>query len=422
MIIKKRKDLINFLALILFLLTAFLKYFVPSIVTKILPVTAILLAVVARDKKRLTMSRGMLLFVIFGVFFVFSCFYSSAMQTGFSDSFSYLFAVAFIILMHDKRLDWNKTVFFMTVCCCVINVGTMLQDLNPSLIYGITSRFPYTTEQRFLVTQWAKNRWFSGLFSDRAPAAFFASMLCASGMFYLLRNQRLKNIWKKYFGVLLYSFGIYGIFLTAKRGLLVATVLATLAAYLINRKANGKSILKIVISLSVISVIAYVIISNLEVARVTVSRFIIDENFDNGRIVRYSAILDSLRSNFLFGAGTGSVNEIIGGGGHNIYLTVLLENGVIGALFFIAVLIMQIKTTISVAFRLSKLPDSSNYIALVSFSLFLQVFFITYGMSGNPLYDNYILYYYMIGVLINENFHYRLRQTALGNSNLSLSV
>lgn len=186
--------------------------------------------------------------------------------------------------------------------------------------------------------------------------------------------------------------------------------------------SNGKSILKIVISLSVISVIAYVIISNLEVARVTVSRFIIDENFDNGRIVRYSAILDSLRSNFLFGAGTGSVNEIIGGGGHNIYLTVLLENGVIGALFFIAVLIMQIKTTISVAFRLSKLPDSSNYIALVSFSLFLQVFFITYGMSGNPLYDNYILYYYMIGVLINENFHYRLRQTALGNSNLSLSV
>lgn len=399
-----------FFSIMIFMLNSFIKYFVPSVVTKILPIIAIVLALLINKRRNVYFSNNLIQYFLFGMLFFFGSLYSLVVSTGISDSISYLFSIVFVILMSSKKINWEKNVLFFAIFCAVVSTGTMIQSINPTFLYNITSYFPYTPQQRYFVIAWTRNQWYSGFFPDRAPTAFFSSMLCGCGVYYLLQknNQKAKTI----FGLIIYVYGIYGLFLSAKRGLLIGMVVSSIICYLVNRRVNGKPIIKIIISVIFLLFISYLIVINSDVAQVTISRFFVDDETDitTGRLEIYSIMLQNIEQNFLLGVGTGSVNYLAGLGGHNIYLTVLLENGIIGFILFVLSFGSEILSTIKVMTIVAKTESNDKIISLVTLSLFIQLFFLVYGMSGNPLYDNYILYYYFMGVLINENIKYRIQK------------
>lgn len=70
----------------------------------------------------------------------------------------------------------------------------------------------------------------------------------------------------------------------------------------------------------------------------------------------------------------------------------------------------------NVVFQLALRFGSYEYhqgIPFLLFSLYIQVFFLVYGMSGNPLYDNYILYFYLFAIFIVKNSEYHFEKINL---------
>ena len=139
----------------------------------------------------------------------------------------------------------------------------------------------------------------------------------------------------------------------------------------------------------------------IEIIANLLERFKDNDNLLTGRNVIYSNMLEQIGKNLILGSGTSSAGSILGVGGHNIYLTVLMENGIIGIIIFCAVIIGEYVSTVN---NLSLMLKYEKYDSTISFSLYIQTVFLIYGMSGNPLYDNYILCFYMFAIYLNRQF------------------
>lgn len=81
--------------------------------------------------------------------------------------------------------------------------------------------------------------------------------------------------------------------------------------------------------------------------------------------------------------------------GHNIYIQLFYENGILGCLSFILFSIYTfVKTTLN--YRQSISLHTKKYL-LVSF--YFQVYFLIYGLFGNPLFD-YTIYFTYVCMLV----------------------
>lgn len=83
---------------------------------------------------------------------------------------------------------------------------------------------------------------------------------------------------------------------------------------------------------------------------------------------------------------------------HNIYLQLLAETGIVGFCLFCAFFIAALIGSIKLLKQIEKSEFELRYLATVA--LFLQMWFLMYGMSGNPLYMPGQFGMYLFGVLI----------------------
>lgn len=401
-----------------FLINIFVKYFAPDIITKVLPILSVGVLILANRRNIFKFYYSSVGYFIFGMLYLMGSIYSVSPIKGLMYALSYIIATLFVFFAMRYNIDWKKIFIFISGACVLMTVGTILQSQNPLIVNTIVSYFSYSSQERYLMEAWARNQWFSGWFPDRAPAAFFSSMLCGVGIHYLLRNRKQEKLIARFFGLLLFVVGVWGIFLTAKRGLLFGMLLATLICYLVNRHVVGKPILLIIVSIVVFCVLGYIILINISGTNVMLSRIFENDDFYTNRLEIYKKMLDNINDHFFFGTGTASADSLLGVGGHNIYLTVLMENGIIGAMVFVVVWMLEIIRTMQSMASIGSNKNDEG-LAILTCSLFIQVFFVIYGMSGNPLYDNYILNFYFLGVLMNENVRFKMQKNKYCDNNLS---
>lgn len=132
-----------------------------------------------------------------------------------------------------------------------------------------------------------------------------------------------------------------------------------------------------------------------------IEMFIGEEEMDlNGREEMWDIAIQGYKENPLFGIGVSQFQKWSGlsTNPHNMYLQVLCEQGIAGLICFIIPLVFCLIHTIIL---LRKSRELTPYLQCLKFSLFVQLFFIIYGVSGNPTRNafGYMMYFCAIGIL-----------------------
>lgn len=401
-------------AVYIFLINALCKYFLPNSLTKILPIFAVLLASVRTPSSFILPIRRIdKPILVFLVIWFLGCFYSPAMSKGLGYVFSFALAFLFGVYVSQKNVDEKKVMRLLAVSCTVLAFFILVQPVAPELVSRVNRLFSYSSSEYALMNAWTRNGWYTGLFPDRAPAAFFCSVLIGVGLYYLYCNYKTTgSIFQRFFGIVFALIGAYGVLLTVKRGLLIGAGIAAFVSFIVYKKANKAPIWRICLAAILAIFIIWIIFSNMEVTQVMIARFVDNDNPLTYRDVIYGNIFEKFWSSPLFGTGTASAFSLLGIGGHNIYLTVLMENGILGFIVFISVLGYSFFSTVQLILKFGAY-EYHQRIPFLLFSLYIQVFFLVYGMSGNPLYDNYILYFYLFSIFIVKNSEYHFEKEVL---------
>ena len=87
------------------------------------------------------------------------------------------------------------------------------------------------------------------------------------------------------------------------------------------------------------------------------------------------------------GIGIGSIKDILGDYSHNVYIQLLAETGIIGFLSY------AIAITTSLLMSIKKLKNALKgknkmVMEILGFSILMQIIFIIYSITGNPLYGH----------------------------------
>ncbi|MGN1456641.1 MAG: O-antigen ligase family protein [Acutalibacteraceae bacterium] len=406
-VLKKRSaaSVLFKLAIFLFLLNAVCKYFFPSSLTKVLPIMALACAIISYNNKiHISIKNIDILFICFGIVWFIGCIYSTSFQKGFGFVLSFFLSLLFSMIICTRKLDTEKIVLFLAFVCSVFSVLVIIQPIVPNLIHTIVSYLPYTYAQIAEMNYWSTRLgMYSGIFPDRAAAAFFSSILIGCGLYFLYKQQNdFISKFEKIRGVLFIVIGSLSLLMTAKRGHLVAAAFAGIMTYIVYKKAKHKSVLKIVLATVILVTLGLLIISNIDAAQVMLERFNNNDNFYTNRLDIYDNIYKEISENPILGTGTASAVDVLGIGGHNIYLTVFMENGIFGFLLIILCVSGSIYYTLRMIYMQSQNHDY-DYLPNLLFALFIQIFFMVYGFTGNPLYDNYIFYIYIFSLGLVKN-------------------
>lgn len=91
---------------------------------------------------------------------------------------------------------------------------------------------------------------------------------------------------------------------------------------------------------------------------------------------------------------------------HNIYIQLLVETGIIGFIIYCGWFLFHLVRTWSMYSKMRVNPEDYTNIdyCLMNFSLAMQIFFILYGFTGNPLYDRemFVPYFIAFQMILDE--------------------
>ena len=81
---------------------------------------------------------------------------------------------------------------------------------------------------------------------------------------------------------------------------------------------------------------------------------------------------------------------------HNIYIQLLCETGIVGTVVIVGLMVYTISITIRRILVINKTRATNPELLFLIFSFAYQMFFLLYGLTGNPLYDIQTLFPYML--------------------------
>lgn len=283
----------------------------------------------------------------------------------------------------------------------VFAVGTVLQILYPSMISNIVlPQFSQFSQYASLERAHQSLASFAGFTNQPAVNAGFL----VYGLGYIIISLSLNKDKRSGKNFLLAALLLLCLVATAKRAHFGFSLCAIMLAYYYASK--GKTKAKRVFLIISISILLLFILSSL----VDVYDFGVLKKFTNTiqliqsgeEVFEYRAVLQShalllFQENPLFGIGWKQYRLTISNSQgyqldtHNIYLQLLCETGIVGFFLFVSFFIYSLGKSI----KLSKMKMEPHQKTMSLFALFIQLFFLMYGITGNPLYDfNYYMPYF----------------------------
>lgn len=304
--------------------------------------------------------------------------------------------------LYPEMKESDKTARIFVAIGIVMVIGCMINYYLPSFYNAaILPLFSESTQQD-LNWQAEFGTFFPGFTSQVGYTSFFIST--ATGTLFCFRKE---------FGRWFYPLTailMYGMFLTGKRGPFMYLIIAMMLIYFLEGYERDR-VLR-VFKLMMIAVAGYFalmflahITGNPGITRIfeAVRSFAVTGDLeDNGRDqLREQALLYFERSPII-GIGWNNFKNLFtlrSTHVHNIYVQLLCETGLIGT----AIFILFFGKNLIAAIKKMKISESQKLdYPWSKFSLFMQAYFLLYGLSGNPLYDieETILYFFAVGIIM----------------------
>lgn len=226
--------------------------------------------------------------------------------------------------------------------------------------------------------------------------AVISSILCGSGE----KKNRIR-----YFVVCLLVLG--ALLLIGKRAHLVFSIAAVFCVYwLCNDKDKINRFLKVIGVVIIAAIVFAIMVNQIPALSNTFNRF--SETADSGNFLMsrglfYAEAFAQFKKHIFLGCGWKQMVKLLEHDVHNIYIQLLAETGLVGFSFYIILFISGLNMAVKLVKEISRTEVINvQERKLLIFAAYYMFFFVLYGFTGNPLYDEQPFYLLMIsyGVLV----------------------
>ena len=305
-----------------------------------------------------------------------------------------------IMFMDDQytTVEFRNVVLFIGVICSIYVLSTIIFNIMPNngIMLRIASLFRQTIQKGSIKT--------AGLTSHYSHNAMYIAL---ASMVWFSFVMNLKGR-KKHISLIMLILSVIAMLLTQKRGPLVALVISFILSRFINQQGNiTKRIQRLLITAIVLLFMLYLGYELFPSLFSVIDRFSQTDNVLSNRLYLWQYAWDLFLRKPIVGYGWGyyssNINIIINTMNvssiyaHNIYLQLLAETGIIGTVIFLSAMILTLRK--SIALSRNTFVNSKDNIS-ITFSVCMQIFFLIYGISGNPLYDKQMCLPYLTAVAI----------------------
>lgn len=351
-------------------------------------------------------------------------------ETGAITFETYVIITGFAIFYAIGKLNfWYGSFVEIAMKFCWIHIAATIFFKIFTSLYKlmVLPLFPETTQQQLLIT--LNEGGASGITSHYSTTGIYISIgIIILGCRYLFKND------KNGFSLLIAAIAML---VNGKRGHLIFTIFAMIVVYYLCTKERSTSKIFKIFATGIFALVVLVIVGSFVPSLlITFQRFrtLADSgDITNGRTLFYTYALNWFKENPIFGIGWGGfkirLNQAIGSYGglykymnaHNVYYQVLCELGLIGFITFIwasyGTLLGTLKS-IKKKKKLSLNEDTKDDIYYLSISLAIQIFFLLYCFTGNPLYDLEIFFVYMFACAISHSYWFAQKNEKISNKSI----
>lgn len=400
--VKKVWNSIAALLLVFYVFCGHLNY--PFVSTYLLYASFFMVAVSLIFDSSIKISVNLIMFFIIILISLIGLIYTNDFSTGKRQVV--FFAVYLIIFAHSLQNNEFLSLIakYITIFAAIASISVFLQFIFTDSFNQFIKPFFRSDAYENVINAYEINKTFSGFTSSVSMASFSLAIVFFETLKKLIisspkedggRGEVKRSKLSVVIFVIIALLALFGIILTSKRGIFLATILSFVLTLILDKEISLKKIKPLhffsgVIFLTIIVIILYFMLENNEFVLDFLNRFKGDD-ITTGRSDIYSRAISDLSGKgaltYLFGNGTGSAVLINDTGLHNVYLQIFYDHGIFGIVFYLAFFIVNLKRAVN---------------KKLFFSMSMQIVFLVYCMSGNPLYDYYFFIPYLIFVSMNK--------------------
>lgn len=353
-------------------------------------------------------------FYILTIFAVLGSMHNSSFTTGeMAGPIIVCLLIIISILIRGDIENYKKSLKFMMYVGVIISLSVIFSYQFPDIyINNFLNLFRPEVYLRALNDM--SLGYYAGFTSQAAiTAGYIVNAIGIIWCVFLINNKKISKLNFAFMIIL-----ILGLLLTQKRAHFLFLFISCFFVYFQYTKSYVQkfaNMLKSIfyISLTIIFVVLPLSFTNLGgnvLTRFidTFSSFLAGEDISSNRLSIWQQAWTTFLENPLYGIGWGNFRETVVGTvtvrtemeAHNIYLQLLSETGLIGMFFVLTPIIITYIHTLK-KLKMVQLENSQydkQWHFIILFSLFIQTFFLLYGLTGNPLYDFSYLVMYIISI------------------------
>lgn len=306
-----------------------------------------------------------------------------------------------VILMIGLVMSFQGDMFkkglkYLFTAAIIHVVFTYISFIFPDLFTLILSFFPAKVIE---ASQWFLSRnLYAGITEQTGQNSFYISIAFAFVYSSLLTSKKSTRSARLFLLLLIFL----ALLLTGRRGSIGAVIIASLVTAIMHRATVTKiSLLVLVRYITIlIGITSFFIIMLPDSNTIFRNMFYFGRSdFFSGRLKLYEYAVKMFFDKPIFGWGVGVFASKYSMGVHSLYIQLLAEHGLIGFLNFMGIIAINFNITIKTMKRDCQL-NQHKIDKYYLFALFIQTFFVIYGLVENPINDSFVLIVYLIASAI----------------------